>query len=93
MVVFTAMFLDLSCSFFPDYFQLWQEFQAESLARLKAVSNDPELEVIIWTSDLTDLEHLDLVSNQDYVIDIWTDSTATDVRMNALKRLNNVFPF
>ena len=59
-----------------DYMKAWRDFQTKSLERLRKVT-ETEDPVIIWTNYLTSQENIHLISNKDYVVQIWTDATMT----------------
>ena len=67
--------IQMSCHF-PDFVRVWSSFQSQSRDLLGKHSLD-ELEVILWTSTLTNAEYIDNLSNKDYTIQIWTDASVS----------------
>ena len=66
----------LTIVFFEDFVQVWSSFQRKSRDLLAKHSTE-ELEVILWTSTLTNAEYIDNLPIQDYTIQIWTNSSVS----------------
>ena len=64
------------------FMSLWSDFVAESSDRLRkaytaANPSGRRLEMILWTSTMTLPAHLSSLAPDDYIIQIWTDSTVS----------------
>ena len=58
--------------FRQDFVRIWSSFQSQGLEKLKNVS--PEgVEVILWTSTLTEEKYIHNLPKEDYTIQIWTE--------------------
>ena len=60
-----------------EFITLWRDFQQKSSERLKKRSSLKEdLDIIVWTSDLTKEKYIDYgLPKEDYTIQIWTDGS------------------
>ncbi|XP_049861033.1 chitooligosaccharidolytic beta-N-acetylglucosaminidase isoform X4 [Schistocerca gregaria] len=56
--------------------ELWDRFQSRAYSLLAEANGKKELPVILWTSTLTDVAHVDkYLDNKRYIIQIWTRGT------------------
>ncbi|XP_077296099.1 beta-hexosaminidase 1 isoform X2 [Arctopsyche grandis] len=63
-----------------DFFKLWEYFQQKAQANVFKSNNGKKLPLILWTSTLTEFEHIDeYLSNEDYIIQIWTTGTDPEI--------------
>ncbi|CAL8095478.1 unnamed protein product [Orchesella dallaii] len=62
-----------------DLMDLWGEFQQKAFARLIEANGGHYIKPIVWTSDMTSRGRQHLSPN-DYIIQIWTGSSHSDVR-------------
>jgi len=60
------------------FMQMWGRFQLKAHAKLLAESSDPNVDTILWTSELTSGEHIkEFLPSDQYIIQIWAESTST----------------
>jgi hexosaminidase len=68
--------------------KLWSDFQKKSSERLKQVVGDnQDLQLIVWTSQITSEEYIDNLSPREYAIHIWTNGS--DLEDPTIKLLAN----
>ena len=71
---------------FAAFIHLWSEFQKKSSDRLKgAYKGDEDLELIVWTSHLTQEKYIHELPTKEYAIHIWTNGSDVDVSMHNYK--------
>ena len=54
--------------------ELWVEFPRKSSERLKSVT-DRDIEIILYTSELTGKEYLDNLRKEEVTVQIWTNGS------------------
>ena len=67
--------------FILGFIKLWKEFQEKSSDRLKKVYNEAgaedDLEIIVWSSDLTKEEHIHNLPRETYTVQVWNDESVS----------------
>ena len=59
---------------FSAFMELWVEFLRKSSERLKSVANR-DVEIILYTSELTGEEYLDNLRKEEVTVQIWTNGS------------------
>ena len=63
-----------------DFIKIWTRFQEKSSARLKvSVPEDLDMDIIIWSSDLTKPEYVKNLPKEDYIIQFWGNGSVISI--------------
>ena len=63
-------------NFLSDYIKIWTEFQKKSSEKLKAaVPAESDLDIIVWSSDLTKPEFIHNLPKEDYTVEFSGNGT------------------
>jgi hexosaminidase len=64
--------------FLLAFMKVWSDFQKKSSERLKAIVPDKNLEMIVWSSEMTQEKNIHNVAKKDYVVQFWGNGSDTE---------------
>lgn len=75
-----------------NYINLWGKYQERALQELRAARSNPQPQAVLWTSTLTEPKYLgQYVRPEDYIIQIWTKKTDSEIRALLQNKFRVIF--